>query len=342
MSGVKMQNYNTKILKPTKKNLALAAQELKNGNLVGMPTETVYGLAADAFNEEAVNKIFIAKNRPQDNPLIVHVHENYNINALVSDITPIAKKLLRTFTPGPITLVFKSKGTVCESVSRGLNTIAIRIPEHKVAQKLLKECNLPIAAPSANISSRMSATSAKAVYEELNGKLPIIIDGKKSKIGIESTVVDVTGEHPIILRPGKITQSMIERVVNQVMQKTVYEKDQKVLSPGVKYKHYLPSVPVYVAKQGEYSDAVRVYNKLKVQNLRPVIVCLKYEKKFFKQQQTAVIGANAIGLAKNLYSFLRKLEKEYSHIIIMSVKNEGFGLSVMNRINKMHSFLDEE
>lgn len=335
-----MQEFNTKILKPTKKNIELASQELKGGNLVGMPTETVYGLAANAFSEEAVSKIFIAKNRPQDNPLIVHVHKNYNIYSLVSDVSPMAKKLLNAFTPGPITLVFKSKGSVCESVSKGLGTIAIRIPEHKVAQKLLKTCNLPIAAPSANISSRMSATNAKAVFEELNGKLPIILDGKSSKIGIESTVVDVTGEYPIILRPGKITQNMIERVVNQVTEKTVYEKNQKVVSPGVKYKHYLPSVPVYVAKEGEYEEANKVYNSLKAKNLNPIIVCLKNEKKHFKNNQVAVIGANSISLAKNLYSFLRKLEKEYSHIIIMSVNNQGFGLSVMNRINKMHTFIE--
>ncbi len=328
----------TTILKPTKQNIRLCAETLKNGDLVGMPTETVYGLAANAFSDQAVANIFVAKNRPQDNPLIVHVHKDYDLLELVSEITPLAKKLLKKFTPGPITMVFKSNGAVSKSVSRGLNTVAIRIPNHKIAQKLLKECNLPIAAPSANLSSRMSATNAQAVLEELSGKLPYILDGGTCQVGIESTVVDVTGDQPIVLRPGKITKEQLLRVANSVDEKTKYVSGEKIASPGVKYKHYSPSIPVYVCPNGRYNEAKNAYQAMLERGLNPVVLGKSGEKRHFGKLNFLSIGNSTKEVAKKLYESLRIAEKHHTGIVLCAVKAEGFGVSVLNRMNKMHSY----
>lgn len=328
----------TKIVKPTKKNIATCAQSLRQGFLVGMPTETVYGLAANAFDQKAVERIFEAKNRPQDNPLIVHVHANYDLTQLVSNITPLAKACLQAFTPGPITLVMKSKGTVCPAVSKGLETVAVRIPNHKVAQRFLRACDLPVAAPSANMSSRMSATSAKAVKQELDGKLPYVLDGGVCQIGIESTVVDVTGEIPIILRPGKITKEQLQTVAKQVQEKTKYQAGEKVFSPGVKYKHYSPNIPVFVAQFGAYNQANNVYEEMKQEGLKPVIVCVKSEKQKFKGKPVILFGKTEQDIAKNLYAVLRKAEKSYTSAILCAPKETAFGLAVLNRMSKMNSY----
>jgi L-threonylcarbamoyladenylate synthase len=303
-----------------------------------MPTETVYGLAANAFDEQAVQSIFVAKNRPQDNPLIVHVHKDYDINSLVEEVTPLAKILLKHFTPGPITLVMKSNGKVCSAVSRGLSTVAIRIPSHKIAQKLLKECNLPIAAPSANISSRMSATTAIAVKQELDGKLSFILDGGTCKVGIESTVVDVTGTEPIILRPGKITKEELLKVVNSVDEKTKYKEGEKVFSPGVKYKHYSPNIPVFVCPSGNYQLAKTVYADMLSKNLKPLVLCMQHEIKNFKLLTVKSMGGTVSAVARNLYSSLRDAEQHYSSVVLCAVSNNGFGSAVLNRMSKMNSY----
>lgn len=332
----------TQILQPNKKNIALCAEALHAGQLVGIPTETVYGLGANAFDQTAVQNIFIAKNRPQDNPLIVHVHKNYDLTKLVSEITPLAKTILKRFTPGPITLVFKSNGTVCPAVSRGLNTVAIRIPNHKIAQKLLKACDLPVAAPSANLSSRMSATTANAVQTELDGKLPYILNGGTCQVGIESTVVDVTGEEPIILRPGKITKEQLLLVAKEVQEKTKYTEGEKVFSPGVKYKHYSPNIPVFVCEYQNHSLAKQTYAQMESVGLKPVIVCLQKEKHNFKDLQTILFGASTKDVAKNLYANLRQAEQNYTSAILCAVENKGFGVAVLNRMSKMNSYSENE
>ncbi|MGD9901609.1 MAG: L-threonylcarbamoyladenylate synthase [Spirochaetales bacterium] len=319
----------TKILRPTEHNFAVATNELKRGGLIGLPTETVYGLAADAFNSEAVAQVFVVKNRPQDNPLIVHIHEGYDLFNLVTEINDTAKKLMKAFMPGPLTLVLKSKGTVSPLVSRGLDTVAIRMPSHKTAIALLKASNLPLAAPSANISTRMSATTAKAVKDELGGKIKYIIDGKTSEIGIESTVVDATGDVPIILRPGKITSEQIKKVCGSVQEVQKIAEGQKVASPGMKYKHYSPSCPVVLV-----DDIKKQYYNAKNEGYNPVVLGLKINLIGFIGKSINM-GETIEDYAKNLYSSLRKAEKKYNYILIYAVKNEGLGKAIMNRVNKM-------
>lgn len=320
----------TKILRPTTKNIKKASEELHSNALVGIPTETVYGLGANAFSEEAVDKIFIAKNRPQDNPLIVHIHKDYDLNELVTEVNETAKKLMDKFMPGPLTLVLKSKQTVAKNVSRGLKTVAIRMPDHEVAIKLLKQCNLPLAAPSANISTRMSATTAKSVKEELNSKLKYILNGGTSNVGIESTVVDATGEVPIILRPGKITAKQIKDVCGKVEEVKKIKENEKVASPGMKYKHYSPSCPVEIVK---YVDMQ--YNAAIKNGFNPVVLGLKDDLVNANMLNTISLGKTLEDYAKNLYSALRKAEKKYNYILIYKVRATGLGKAIMNRVNKI-------
>lgn len=319
----------TKILQPTKDNIKLASKALKAGNLVGVPTETVYGLGANAFDSKAVASIFAAKNRPQDNPLIVHIHKNYDLSKLTSYINKTAHKLLKAFTPGPLTLVLKSNNSVSPLVSRGLDTIAIRIPSHKVAQQLLKECDLPIAAPSANISSRMSATTALSVKQELDTRLPYIIDGGASQVGIESTVVDATKDTPIILRPGIITSEQIKKVCGKVEEITKVKDNEKVASPGMKYKHYSPNCPVYIADK-----VAQQYRHLQSLNLQPVVLGLEKHIKNLSLDKIS-LGKTNKDYAKNLYQSLRIAEQNFTAIILYGLKDEKFGHSIMNRVNKI-------
>jgi L-threonylcarbamoyladenylate synthase len=320
----------TKILKATELNINKASNCLKNDNLIGLPTETVYGLAANALSNNAVSKIFVAKNRPQDNPLIVHIHKDYNLLNLVSEINDTAKLLLKHFTPGPLTLIFKSNNKVSPLVSGQLNTVAIRIPSHPVAQELLRVCNLPLAAPSANISTRISATTALSVKEELNGKIGYILDGGTCKIGIESTVIDVTKTVPIILRPGKITKEQLMAVCGKVIEKNHFKKESKVLSPGMKYKHYSPKCPVELVNNLKKQYEFLINNKYK-----PVVLGLEKNLKNLTNMNKLLLGSTIEDYAKNLYETLRLAEKKYDYILLFKPQKTPFGKSIENRIKKM-------
>ena len=214
---------------------------LLSSGVVAIPTETVYGLGGNAFDDEAVKRIFEVKGRPADNPLIAHVHQEYDLSKIIDYDTEIAKKLRKAFLPGPLTLVYPSTGKVSRYVSCGLNTLAVRVPSHAGAQALLKAVNLPIVAPSANLSKHVSPTSAKHVFDDFSGLIPLVLDGGCAEGGIESTVCDVTGEVPVILRPGLITREQIAAVCGDCL---VYEhregSGEQVKSPGVLYKHYSP------------------------------------------------------------------------------------------------------
>ncbi len=240
--------------------LKKAAGIINNGGLVAFPTETVYGLGADGLNPEAVKKIYAAKGRPSDNPLILHISDVCQLDSLVSDITPVAKTLMENFWPGPMTLVFKKKEIVSDIVSGGLDTVAVRLPINKTARKLIEYAKTPIAAPSANSSGRPSPTKAKHVFEDLDGKIDMIIDGGSCEVGLESTVIDVTENEAVILRPGGVTFENIEKLGIKVsydkhlIDKTAVEKPK---SPGMKYKHYAPKGNLVVLS-GEY-DSIRNY-----------------------------------------------------------------------------------
>lgn len=203
----------TKILKPTKDAVALACKLLKDGEIVAIPTETVYGLAGDCRNPVAIQKIFNAKWRPQDNPLIVHISNLDMLNGLVKYVPPNTKKLMDEFWPGPLTIIMPKGKLVCTETTAGLDSVGIRMPSNEIAREIIEQSGVPLAAPSANISGKPSPTNAKDVYNDMNGKIPLVIDGAKSIVGIESTVVSCLNETPIILRPGVITKEMIENVL---------------------------------------------------------------------------------------------------------------------------------
>ena len=245
----------TQILPVDNKSLRLSKDIIDRGGAVAFPTETVYGLGANAFNDEAVKNIFAIKGRPSDNPLIVHVHRDYDISKLVSFVPEYAEKLKNKFLPGPLTLVFKSENKVSKAVSCGLNTLAIRIPSHCGAQEFLKFLDLPIAAPSANISKHVSPVSAQHVFADLNGRIELILDGGQCEGGIESTVLDCTGEVPTILRSGLVTREMIAEVVGEC---NVYKMKEGEIarSPGMKYKHYSPNCRTILYKFNELDKAV--------------------------------------------------------------------------------------
>lgn len=241
--------YNTKLIK--RNDVAAmedAAKALNSGEVVGFPTETVYGLGADALNAAAVKKIFEAKGRPGDNPLIVHIWDKSQVNELVSEVTPLAQQLMDAFMPGPVTIIMKKKDCVPDEVTAGLETVGIRMPKDKTAAAFLKMCNKPVAAPSANLSGSPSPTTARHVMNDMDGYIYAVIDGGSSDVGLESTVIDATGEKPVILRPGAITPAMIDEVIGEITTSvnTKLNKEETPKAPGMKYRHYAPKAAVKV------------------------------------------------------------------------------------------------
>ena len=235
------------------KGIKDCAEHLINGEVIGFPTETVYGLGCDARNGEAVKKVFEAKGRPADNPLICHIGDKEQIKGIVSEITPLAQKLIDAFMPGPITVVMKKADCISDQTTAGLDTVGVRMPSHPVANKFLKACGVPVAAPSANLSGRPSPTGARSVLEDMDGYIYAIIDGGDSEYGLESTVVDCTGTTPVILRPGAVTKADIDAVLNggeAVMSGSLADKETPK-APGMKYRHYAPYAQVEIMKMPE-------------------------------------------------------------------------------------------
>ena len=324
----------TKILPIDKKSLKLSKEIIESGGAVAFPTETVYGLGANAFNDEAVEIIFAIKGRPADNPLIVHVHKDYDISKLVSFVPEYAKKLAKEFLPGPLTLVFKSENKVSKAVSCGLDTLAIRIPSHSGAQEFLKFLDIPIAAPSANISKHVSPVSAQHVFADLNGKIELILDGGQCEGGIESTVLDCTGEVPAILRSGLITREMIESVVGEC---NVYrmKEGEVARSPGMKYKHYSPNCQTRLYNFNEIDKAVEDYKKQAECGNKVYILCDNATAKLADVENILNLGNNEREIASNLYAKLREGEKCADFIIaIAPEKQDGIMVGVMNRLEK--------
>ena len=248
----------TQIVQAQQEWLKKAREYILNGEVVAFHTETVYGLGANALDDRAVQKIFALKGRPCDNPLIAHVHFKFDITPLVDDVPDYAERLSKEFLPGPLTMVYPSTGKVSSFVSCGLNTLAIRVPSSPVAQAFLREVNLPIAAPSANKSKHVSPVTARHVYDDFQGEIPLILDGGACEVGIESTVLDCTGEFPVILREGLITREMIASVVGKC---GVYEKKEgdKPKSPGMAYRHYSPKCKTAYFSYGERDKASALY-----------------------------------------------------------------------------------
>ena len=303
---------------------------IKEGDIVAFPTETVYGLGGDTFNENAVKKIFEAKSRPSDNPFIVHVAGIDDINE-VAFLTDKAKEIFEVFSPGPITIVLKKKPKVPYCVTAGLETVGVRIPSHPLGREFIKRCGVPICAPSANVSKKVSPTSAEFVYDDLNGKIPAIIDGGRCDVGIESTVLSLVDE-PIILRPGAVTKEMLLPYLPNVR---YYSGEIKVApSPGMKYKHYAPSVPCVLF--ASIDSAIEEYELKKSQGINPVLLaeeslCEKFREKNFN---VISLGENKQAFMHEIFYALRNAEKIYDYIIVQAVGENGLDYGIMNRLLK--------
>lgn len=322
----------TKKLKPTA--ILEAAQIIKRGGLVAFPTETVFGLGADATNDAAVKKIYQAKGRPSDNPLIVHVAKKGDVTRYAQAIPEIAKQLMDHFWPGPLTLILNSNGTVAPTVTGGLTTVGLRMPSHPLALHFIEACDVGLAAPSANLSGRPSPTTTDHVYADLNGRIDGIFIADHLPVGVESTVLDLTSEVPTILRPGDTTQAQIERVIGPIQG---FEEQPAVKSPkapGMKYKHYAPNIPVWMTR--DFSHALQKFQDKKVGLLAKDTVIQKY------QSQENVVATFSLGPDEHvqsanaaLYDGLRTLEKAGADVIIAQVfPAVGAGIAYMNRLNK--------
>ncbi len=322
-------------IKPVDKNSVEQAKNiLLSGGVIGMPTETVYGLAAVGTNPDAVKRIYEIKGRPSDNPLIAHVHKDYDIEKLVKVERDYAKILKERFTPGPLTMVFYSKGVVCKEATCGGETLAVRIPSHKGCQALLRAVDSPLVAPSANISKHTSPVTAQHVYNDLNGKIPLILDGGKCSGGIESTVLDCTGTVPRILRAGLITKEMIIEAVG-ACEIAEHKETDRVRSPGVKYRHYRPKCETALFKEDELEKAKALYVEWKNLGKRPFIMCSNSVTGLLNGYDILNLGTTGEEIASNLYDKLLEGEKIADIIIAIEMPREdGVYLGILNRLRK--------
>jgi len=332
---IDQENYFNKILN-------YPAKVLKEGGLVAFPTETVYGLGCNALDEEAISKIFEVKGRPGDNPLIIHISEIEMLDALVKEYSGVVKKVISKFWPGPLTIVFKSSDLVPTSVTAGLDTVAVRMPSNAIAQKLIEIADVPVAAPSANLSGKPSPTSAKHVIDDLSGEIECIIDGGDCEVGLESTVLDMSSDQPTILRPGGVTIEELRKVIPSV----IYDEALKNLemipkSPGMKYVHYSPEAEVYILENFDYSSK-------KIKNVEEII------EEDFSNKKIGFMGSKSFiksfdehygislgeqndfnQIASNLFRALRAFDDKGIEVVISeSFELIGVGHAIMNRLRK--------
>lgn len=371
-----MKAYDTRIIKITHPlsddQLLDAAQALRLGELVAFPTETVYGLGANALDSVATSAIFLAKGRPSDNPLIVHVADPEDINALIAAPSEVARLLLEAFAPGPLTLVLPRSNKVSDTITAGLNTVAVRIPAHETARRLIRLAGVPVAAPSANRSGKPSPTRAWHVFEDLNGLIPFIIDDGPCEYGLESTVLDLSGSSPVILRPGAVTASMIkDRTGIDVADSRELSDDSAVpRSPGMKYRHYAPEAKIWIAAGADPIERAEAISKFLCDldqtsradlhiglfanaHTRELIACPGKEIKKFTQTAASHDSYGSKWLAKDLvcidyadkpdallaagklFSALRRFDQIGADLIIAeALPLEGMGNAYMNRLNK--------
>ena len=328
----------TKLLKTTDDDIKTAGDIIAGGGLVAFPTETVYGLGASAFDPHAAKKIYAAKGRPSDNPLIVHVCDKSQISDIAEEITVDAKKVIDVFMPGPITIILNKKSTVPDEVTAGLNTVAIRYPSNETAQRLIKASGVPIAAPSANLSGKPSPTKAAHVKQDMTGRIDAIIDGGTCDVGVESTIVDFTGDKPTILRPGGVTYDDIKSIgIDIQIDKNILRsigENEVPKSPGMKYKHYAPNAEVTVI-EGE-KDAVQ-------KKIKELLAGVKGKTAgvlamYGADYDNAVIlhaGESNQEYARNLFSALREFDNLGVEVVFAEFcERDGYGLAVRNRLYK--------
>lgn len=314
-----------------------AAQLIKNQQVVAFPTETVYGLGADATNEQAVQRIFEAKGRPADNPLIVHVAEVHQVEELVTHIPDQARRLMEAFWPGPLTLIFDSNGSAVKNVTAGLSTIGIRMPDHPLALSLLKAAGKPLAAPSANRSGRPSPTKAIHVEQDLAGRIAGILDGGQTGVGVESTVLDCTCEPPVILRPGGVTKEQLEEVISMVhIDPSLLNGNSQPKSPGMKYTHYAPESPLWLV-EGDDGFFIEQLNERKSLGERVGVIASRELAEKLDHHLIIPCGSreNINEVAGRLYHALREFKKSDVDLILAETfPGTGVGAAVMNRLSK--------
>ncbi|MEZ5333965.1 MAG: L-threonylcarbamoyladenylate synthase [Methanolobus sp.] len=339
---------NTKIFRVSSqaddRQIREAALILSAGGLVAFPTETVYGLGADALNLQAVLQIFKAKGRPADNPLIVHVDSVESCRKLVKSIPEKARLLMDKFWPGPLTLIMERKELVPDITTGGLDTVAVRMPENGIALKLIQYSGKPLAAPSANLSGKPSPTTADHVIRDLSGRIDAVVDGGDVTIGLESTVIDMTSELPAILRPGKVSREEIEACIGDVTigyDDKVHPESETVRSPGMKYTHYSPDSNVILV-EGEHEEVVSKIKEFVVdfeqRNAKTGLLLTKESEGFFPDSLVFCLGerSKAEQVAKNLFYGLRHLDEQNTDVILVdgSFSQDGIGMAVFNRVRK--------
>ncbi|WML46252.1 L-threonylcarbamoyladenylate synthase [Neobacillus sp. PS3-40] len=315
-----------------------AATLLIDNEVVALPTETVYGLGGNAESDVAVAKIFAAKGRPGDNPLIIHIAEKDQINSFVEDIPENAALLMDSFWPGPLTIIFKKiDGVLSELATAGLTTVAVRMPDHPVAHALLKKCGIPIAAPSANSSGKPSPTTAQHVMEDLQGKIAGIIDGGPTGVGVESTVIDCTEPIPVILRPGGITLEQLEEVVGEIkVDPALTNSESKPKAPGMKYRHYAPNAPLFLINGSQKFLQKHVLEKQQ-EGFRVGVLTTVENTNEYQADVILACGKRAEleTVASSLYSVLREFNQAKVDVIYSEIfPNDGVGQAIMNRLQK--------
>lgn len=330
------------------------ADIVRNGGLCAFPTETVYGLGADAFNPKAITKVYEVKGRPKDNPLILHIDSLKMFNELTSDVPEIAYMIASKLWPGPITLILKKSNLVPNEVTANLPTVAIRCPAHPIALKLISSLGRPVAAPSANISGKPSPTKAEHVIRDLMGLVDVIIDGGDTFFGIESTIIDLTVNPPVLLRPGPITPEDITRILGiEVIVPPVargYEEAKVALSPGVKYRHYSPNTPLILIELDNYEDLVKLANivlnkalELRIKGYNVAVVASSETLNHYRSKGFPVINLgsrnNLFEVAHNLFKALREVDELGVDIALVEGFNDnvGLGIAIMNRLRKAAS-----
>ncbi len=329
--------------------IQLAADIIQQGGLVAFPTETVYGLGADALNSVAVLALFKAKKRPMDNPPIIHVADPSEVSSLVIEVPKKAELLMEKFWPGPLTLIFKHSNLVPKVTVAGLDTVAVRMPKHKVALELIRQSRCPIAAPSANLAGKPSPTTAQHVYEDLNGRIDAIIDGGATNIGIESTVVDLSVDPPMLLRPGGTPFEALKEVLSDLKLHVFVQAEQElslkeIRSPGMAHKHYAPKAKVILVEgkvPAIVAEVKRLAESFDLKREKVGILATDETEALYKAAVVKSLGSrsNLPRVAQNLFRLLREIDAQNVDVIIAEgVSSEGIGLAVMNRLRKASGY----
>lgn len=323
------RQMNTRYLQFNDADLALAGELIRKGQLVAFPTETVYGLGANALDVTAVKSTYVAKGRPSDNPLIVHVHCKQQIYEIAAEVNADAEKIIDKLMPASLTVVLPKKKVVDDCITAGLNTVAIRMPVSRQARKFLSACKVPVTAPSANVSGRPSPTTWQRVGEDMDGKIAAILCGEPCKVGIESTVLDLSGSCPVVLRPGVVTPKQIEEVIGKPVS-VITDTTSKVNSPGVRYKHYAPKVPMALDMSADVDKLTAYYDGLIAQGYNPVLLVERPER--FSGRNAVCIGNTDDEVARHLFENLRVLENKYDYIVASYSSTTAYAQSILNRL----------